>query len=491
MLSPLLQGALRGACLLCVVFPGYCADLLPAAMPPVEGKYSAGTAAAPVHTVADQMNAFLARAVEWVDVPAARVSVGVIRPRIQAAVLSHPEVRLALEQQQTAAQVRREALAGMLPQIAANADSGRRHFDQVSTPYASVPDYTQRASSFGVSASQLLYDFGAVGGRLKAQDAREIAAQANALSRSSQLALRAVSAWYELFRARELVNLAETNRQSRRQILNFIEEREQLGGSSRSDVLRVRARLSDAQAALVFAESRRNAADAAYREVFNTAPPQDLPLPEVVAVDPERYAADLAVITAQNAQIAVARAQSEAAGFDAQAASASLLPSIRLEVSATRRDLAGGDAVLPGTDKAAMLVFKHNLYSGGAEIARARQAGHRAAESQLEEENLRRQIERAVVQTIAEVRNTTDVVAARKETVQVAAMAYEAVREQFAFRRGTLLDLLRAQEDLYLAGRDLIDGVVDHALTRYRLLHLSSELGPLFEIAAPAPLTPQ
>jgi outer membrane protein TolC len=224
-----------------------------------------------VHTVADQMNAFLARAVEWVDVAAARVSVVVIRPRIQAAVLSHPEVRLALEQQQTAAQVRREALAGMLPQIAANADSGRRHFDQVSTPYASVPDHTQRASSFGVSASQLLYDFGAVGGRLKAQDAREIAAQANALSRSSQLALRAVSAWYELFRARELVNLAETNRQSRRQILNFIEEREQLGGSSRSDVLRVRARLSDAQAALVFAESRRNAADSVYREVFNTA----------------------------------------------------------------------------------------------------------------------------------------------------------------------------------------------------------------------------
>ena len=77
------------------------------------------------------------------------------------------------------------------------------------------------------------------------------------------------------------------------------------------------------------------------------------------------------------------------------------------------------------------------------------------------------------------------------ETVQVAAMAYEAVREQFAFRRGTLLDLLRAQEDLYLAGRDLIDGVADHALTRYRLLHLSSELGPLFEIAAPALLTPQ
>ena len=70
--------------------------------------------------------------------------------------------------------------------------------------------------------------------------------------------------------------------------------------------------------------------------------------------------------------------------------------------------------------------------------------------------------------------------AARKESVQVAAVALEAVREQFAFRRGTLLDLLRAQEELYIAGRDLIDSVVDHSLVRYRLLNLAMELTPMF-----------
>lgn len=488
MLSSSMRDLLRGAYLFCAVCPTFAATVTLSSLPLPDGGYSTGGTAAPVHTVADQMNAFLAKAVEWVDVPQARVSIVTLRPHIQAAVLAHPEVRLALEQQQTAAQARREAFAGMLPQVATNADRGRRHFDQTSTPYSYLPDHTQKSASVGVVASQLLYDFGAVDGRLKAQDARELAAQANTLSRSSELVLRAVTAWHELFRARELVNLAATNRQSRRQILDFIEEREQLGGSSRSDVLRVRARLSDAQAALVFAESRRNAADAVYREVFNTPPPPELPLPEVVAVDPDRYAADLALITRQSALVAAAAARTEAAGFDAKSAAASMLPTVRLELSATRRDMAGGEGVLPGTDRAAVLVFKHNLYAGGAEIARARQAGHRAAESRLEEENLRRQIERAVAQTVADIRNTTAVVAARKETVLVAAMAYEAVREQFAFRRGSLFDLLRAQEDLYLAGRDLIDGVVEHALARYRLLHLSTELAPLFEIGGPTPV---
>ena len=87
------------------------------------------------------------------------------------------------------------------------------------------------------------------------------------------------------------------------------------------------------------------------------------------------------------------------------------------------------------------------------------------------------------------MKNSNAGIGARKEAAQVAAVALEAVREQFAFRRGTLLDLLRAQEELYIAGRDLIDSVVDHTMARYRLLHLAMELNPLFEFAAGTPET--
>jgi adhesin transport system outer membrane protein len=459
--------------------PVLAADAAPMARPAATGGEKLQ-----VHAVADQLNAFLGKAVEWVDIPASRVPVSSIRQRIRAAVLAHPEVRLAAEQQQTATQVTREAFAGFLPQVSTNVDAGRRSVDLVSTPWSFVPAHDEKSRSVGIVARQLLYDFGAVGGRVDAQTSRETAADAKSEARRSELALRALSAWHEVFRARQIVNLSSVNRLSRQQILSFIEEREQLGGSSRSDVLRVRARLSDAQAALVFAQSRLDAAEATYREVFDATPPADLPLPEIVALDLARFA-DVARLAQQNALIAEAQAQSDAARYDAKSAAASMLPSVHLEVSATRRDM-GGEGVVPGVDKAALVVFRHNLYSGGAEAARARQAEHRATESKFEEDNLRRQLERAITQTIADVKNSNAVVAARKETVQVAALAFEAVREQFAFRRGTLLDLLRAQEDLYLAGRDMIDGVVDHALARYRLLHLGMDLVPMFEITAAA-----
>jgi adhesin transport system outer membrane protein len=153
-----------------------------------------------------------------------------------------------------------------------------------------------------------------------------------------------------------------------------------------------------------------------------------------------------------------------------------------LEISARRRDL--DSSGVPGLDWNAGVTVRQSLYSGGADVARKRQADQKAKESQLAEDNVKRQIERAMAQALADVSNSAAAIGARKEAVVVAGLALGSVREQFAFRRGTLLDLLRSQEELYLAGRDLIDGVVDHALVRYRLLHVAMELNPMFDLSA-------
>lgn len=453
-----------------------------------------GVDARPVNAVSDRLATFLGEAVRWTDDPAARAPLGSVRPLVQAAVLAHPEVRLAAEQRSTAGFASREAFAAYLPQVSANIGTGNRKYDAVNKPGSVSPAYTDDAKSVGLTARQLLYDFGATGGRVDAQRAREAAAEARLATRRSELVLRAISAWHEVFRARQQRRLAEVNRQSRQQILDFIEERERLGGSSRSDVLRVQARLSDAQAALVATDNRLVAAESGYRETFAAAPPAGLTLPEAVPLDPARFT-DTNALVQQNALVVESLAQSQAAGFDAKSSAAAILPSLHFEVSATRRDIGGPGT--PGTDQAVGLVLQHNFYTGGADTARVNQAQQKAVESRLELDTLRRQLERALSQTLADARYTEALIVARKDGVQVAAQAYGSVREQFAFRRGTLLDLLQAQEELYIAGRDMIDAVVDHALARYRLLHLAMALTPVFELdianptaaAAPAPAT--
>jgi len=44
------------------------------------------------------------------------------------------------------------------------------------------------------------------------------------------------------------------------------------------------------------------------------------------------------------------------------------------------------------------------------------------------------------------------------------------------------LDLITVQESLIQAGNDLIDAKFDRALSRYRLLHLTSELDKMFDL---------
>lgn len=455
-----------------------------AAEPPAEvkpGRVASSFEQLRVNEVADQLIRYLGKAVEWVDRPETRVPVKSLIPKIHAVVLAHPEVRLAGEQRETAAQATREAFAGFLPQVSANVETGKRRLDLVSTPWNFVPAHDESSRAFALTARQLLYDFGAVSNQVSAREALETAAGARSEIKSSELSLRAMSAWLELFRARQILAVSEMNVLSRQQILAFIEEREQLGGSAQSDVLRARARLADAAAAAVAAVNRLTAAEAVYREIFDEPPPAQLPLPEAIPVALERFA-NLTDWVTRSAHLTEARAQTEAAGHEAKSAAAALLPSVHLDVTARRRDL-GGDGV-PGLDRTAGIVVKHNLYAGGAELARKRQADHRARETQLGEDNLKRQLGRAFTQAIADVKNSTAAVGARKEAAQVAAVALEAVREQFAFRRGTLLDLLRAQEELYIAGRDLIDSIVDHSLARLRLLHLAMELNPLFELSA-------
>ena len=437
-----------------------------------------------VTAVADQLMAYVASAAQWVDAPGVRMPQSALAPKIRAAVLAHPEVRLTQEQRERAGLATREAAAAWLPQVSANVEAGPRRYEMVSTPWTYSPAHNDNSQAVSVSARQLLYDFGAAGSQVQSKAALEAAASARMEIKSSDLALRALSAWLELFRGRELVAVSRMNVLSRQQLLAFIEEREQLGASARSDVLRARARLADAQATVLVAESRLTAAQAVYQEVFDEVPPPSVALPEIGPLAPERFAV-AADLLSRNANLAEAQAQTRASGLEAKAASAALLPSLQLEMTARRRDM-GGEGV-PGLDWTAGVFLRQNLYSGGADVARKQQAEQRAKESQLTQDNVKRQLERALAQALAEAHNSTAAMQARKEAVQVAALAFDAVREQFAFRRGNLLDVLRAQEELYGAGRDMVDSVVDQALARYRLLNVAMELNAAFDIPVAPP----
>jgi adhesin transport system outer membrane protein len=130
-----------------------------------------------------------------------------------------------------------------------------------------------------------------------------------------------------------------------------------------------------------------------------------------------------------------------------------------------------------------LLQLKYNFYTGGAESARKDQADFKAKQAEQEFQSGLRQYERVLTQNQEDVRNSDALLAARKVAATSAISSMRAVREQFAFNKGTLLDLLTVQEGLFNAGRDLVDAEADRQISRYRYLHLTSGLDRLFDLS--------
>ncbi len=54
--------------------------------------------------------------------------------------------------------------------------------------------------------------------------------------------------------------------------------------------------------------------------------------------------------------------------------------------------------------------------------------------------------------------------------------ALRANREQLELNRGSIVEILKSQEELFDAGRDLIDSVFDGVIARYRILQFAGTL---------------
>jgi adhesin transport system outer membrane protein len=170
----------------------------------------------------------------------------------------------------------------------------------------------------------------------------------------------------------------------------------------------------------------------------------------------------------------------DAADETSSASIAQMLPSFNLYYNNTTNGVSA--PLAPSQSTTLQVQLAYNFYTGGSDTAKKDQAKYKALQAEREFQSGLRQFEKVLSQNQEEVKNSDDLVAARKIAAVSAISSMRAVREQFAFNKGTLLDLLTAQESLYGAGRDLVDAESDRQVSRYRLLHLTSGLDKLFDL---------
>jgi adhesin transport system outer membrane protein len=148
---------------------------------------------------------------------------------------------------------------------------------------------------------------------------------------------------------------------------------------------------------------------------------------------------------------------------------ADLLPRFDVELSASRnRDIDGVKG--PNNDNQAMLVMRYNLFRGGADEARIREAMERETIALETLNNAVQSTEESVARTWSALIASRNRLSPLEAHARATAQVLEAYRAQFELGKRSLLDLVNAENELFQARSALRTGQATAQSAEYRVL---------------------
>ncbi len=392
-----------------------------------------------------------------------------LKAEIQPVFSSAPAVLRSIESLAALEARKAEASARYLPQIRANAGLGSQRFS-----YA--PD--GRSSQQSLTASQLLYDFGATGSAVAASAESVRSGTWRARLGRSEVLLTMIKARAELRRASQRLELAAAFLEGRRQFLERVRQKNALGASSDADIIRAESKVFEAADELPFAVRRLDEARARFREIYGIEPPEGkaFSLPDM----PASATKDIDQVIGELSAVRELQASAASAEHEYDAAKAKLYGSISLEgsVSQSENTFVGrrGDQLL-------QLTYRAEVYTGGAQSAQISQAAARHNEIRWELERVRREHRRKLEETQLTYTAQRASIVSRVSVVRSAKLASDITKELFSYSRASLTDVFKVQEDYLLAARNLVDSETELQISFYEMLHAFDALLDLFEIS--------
>ncbi len=397
------------------------------------------------------------------------------------AVMKHPRVAEAIASQREASQQINEVRAGLLPTL----DAGINFDRSLSRQFAGNQNLNEafrprERIDASVTGTQLLTDFGATRHRVKSATARASASEEEARLAAEQVTLTAIAAWDDLAMAQTLVALGDAFVERHRKILSDTQIRFDQGVGPKSDVARVEAYLANIEGQVARFRRDLASAHARYRESFGTAPPDVIARAPVLNSQASTLEEARGLALKNNPVAARATKITDSADEDYAAAKADRLPRLSLQVDATRYDAFSSNA---DYDVRGRIVSRYPIFSGGLRSARSAQALQRLKSAEQAEARTQAELDRDVtiafedVTALAEQRDTL------KRSYEANSRALGFFVEQFKVARGTLLDLLQAEQDAFEAEVAYVRGQTEYTYSKNMLLTRTGELLPVFGVS--------
>lgn len=372
-----------------------------------------------------------------------------------------------------------QARANYQPKVDLNLGIGRERSENISTGSGNKNSLTRRESS--LTLSQMLYDGYATKNQVELAQSQVDSAAHRVADTSEQTALRAVDVYLEVQRLQELLALAQENLAAHETFYQQIKLRSDSGVSKKSDAEQASSRLFLAQANLSSAEANLRTANIHFQRVTGAMPTD---LEDSLAFPCETHAATIEeaikLTDLNHPALKSAIADYEATLAKERISGAQFKPNANLDAGMSmNRNLDGVE--YKNNDAYAMARLNYNVYHGGADSAKLREAAHQNDESLALVEQVKRKVEESTRLSWNTLDSTQRRLPILKQRYEATVLTRDAYAKQFNIGQRTLLDLLDSESELYTAKSDYVNGRYLERFSNYRLMagmgNLLSTLG--------------
>lgn len=395
-----------------------------------------------------------------------------LRAALADAYRDNPTLKAARAQLRATNERVPQALSNWRPQVSIDGSVSRQTVEDEDR-FQTIEEVTTPRSAT-LQIQQPVYRGGqTVAGTERAE--LEVKSERNRLNNTQQDVLqRAVEAYLNVWRDREILRLNKENVRSLRDQLNAAKERFERGVATRTDVAQARTRLSRAKARREDTEGRLTSSTAVYEEVVGH-PPGELSYPDVEAKLPANRDAAVARAAENNPQVVAARFASRAAEHEVRQRTGQLLPTVTLtgEISRREQQLRPSDE----TERAEVrLGVQIPLYQSGQVTSQIRQAKQTASQRQLETAEAERRARQEARSAWGDLRAAREQIDQRRTQVDAAKIAVKGAEEELKVGTRSVFDVLDAEQDLFNAQIALVRARRDIAVARYSVLSAIGEL---------------
>lgn len=402
-----------------------------------------------------------------------------VRGAAQKAIASNPELSARLNALRASTSAVDAARGGLYPRLDLEALGGRTN-DRIMS--RNPEGLSLSRSSATLSLSQLLWDANVIRSDVERLGHDKLARWFELLDVAETTALEAVRAHHDVVRQRMLVALAEDNYVQHRYASTQIGSRVRAGVGRGVDLEQANARLALAESNLSTETANLHDVTARYLRIVGELPPQRIGRSAASSAGLPASAGEATSLAVQSSPAVSASienlraARSSAKGRDGAAWQPRVEARLR---TGTGRNFDG----VPDQkrDSSAEVVLNWNLYNGGSDQARIRQA----ADLVNQAADLRDKTCRDTRQVASIAFNDTQKLAEQLQALDRNVLAIEkardAYRQQFDIGQRSLLDLLNAENELYTAKRAYANAEADLLVAQARTLaatqRLTTQLG--------------